>query len=102
MLDMVALPLWVGTLMQTYRFTPQMAGLAVTLFLLMVALTSMVLAPLFNRLSRKFIGALGFAIAALAFYFASTVPSSGFTAGQMIALHVVAGIGIGGGAGEIS
>jgi predicted MFS family arabinose efflux permease len=98
MVDMVALPLWVGTLMQTYKFTPQTAGMAVTLFLLMVAFTSMVLAPLFNRLPRKLFGFVGFAIAAATFYKVSELPSSGESLEQsMMVLHAIAGIGIGGG-----
>jgi len=96
MVDMVALPLWVGTLMQTYKFTPQTAGMAVTLFLLMVAFTSMVLAPLFNRLPRKLFGFVGFAIAAATFYKVSELPSSGESLEQsMMLLHALAGIGIG-------
>lgn len=98
MVDMVALPLWVGTLMQTYKFTPQTAGMAVTLFLLMVALTSTVLAPLFNRLPRKLIGFVGFAIAAATFYTVSGLPTSGESLERsMMVLHAIAGIGIGGG-----
>ena len=53
MLDMVALPVWVGTLIASYRFDPQQAGLVATLFLAGAVCSSLLLASRFNRLSRR-------------------------------------------------
>jgi predicted MFS family arabinose efflux permease len=95
MVDMVALPLWVGTLMQNYAYSPQQAGVTVTLFLAAVAITSMVLSPQFNRLPQRWLAALGFALAAGAFYAVSqqSMNVAGFA--TMAMLHLLAGVGIG-------
>ena len=53
MVDLVALPVWVGTLMGHYRFDPQQAGGLATLFLAAAVLASVTLAPLFGRLPRR-------------------------------------------------
>ncbi|MDM0059128.1 MFS transporter [Variovorax fucosicus] len=73
MLDMVALPVWVGTLVANYRFDPQQAGLLATLFLVGAVLTSLLLASRFHRLPRRaavtlsfLASAIGFGVAALA------------------------------------
>ncbi len=50
MLDLVALPVWVGTLMSQYQFAPQKAGGLATLFLLGASVASMFLAPRFRAL----------------------------------------------------
>ena len=95
MVDMVALPLWVGTLMQNYAYSPQQAGLTVTLFLAAVAITSMVLSPQFNRLPQRWLATFGFALAAGAFYAVSqqSMNAAGFS--TMALLHLAAGVGIG-------
>ncbi|AET93995.1 major facilitator superfamily permease (plasmid) [Burkholderia sp. YI23] len=67
MLDLVALPLWVGTLIAHYRFNPQQAGTLPTLFLIGASLSSMFLASRFNRVNAKWTAVIGFASAALAF-----------------------------------
>jgi predicted MFS family arabinose efflux permease len=95
MVDMVALPLWVGTLMQNYAYSPQQAGLTVTLFLAAVAITSMVLSPQFNRLPQRWLAAFGFALAAGAFYAVSQQSMNAAGFGPMAALHLAAGVGIG-------
>ncbi|WHZ12487.1 MAG: hypothetical protein OJF60_002928 [Burkholderiaceae bacterium] len=97
MVDMVALPLWVGTLMQAYRFTPQTAGLTVTLFLLFVALTSMALSPLFPRLPRRVVAACGYLLAACCFYIAVGLSEGADLLPKMLALHALAGVGVGAG-----
>ena len=82
--------------MQTYRFEPQAAGLAVTLFLLAVALTAMALSSAFVRLPHKgLLTAFGFALAAGCFYWVSGIEADGNHHGTMMVLHAVAGIGIG-------
>jgi len=67
MLDTVALPIWVGTLVASYRFDPQQAGFLVTLFLGGAVLSSLLLAPRFNRLSGRTVSALSFGLCALGF-----------------------------------
>lgn len=67
MVDLVALPVWVGTLMSHYGFDPQQAGGLATLFLAGAVLASSLVAPRFGRLPRRAVAALGFAVAALAF-----------------------------------
>lgn len=67
MLDTVALPIWVGTLIGHYGFDPQQAGLIVTLFLGAVVLASLVLAPRFGRVPRRAVASGGFVVCALGF-----------------------------------
>src|SRR5574343_426245 len=71
MVDLVALPVWVGTLISVYRFDPQQAGLLATLFLAGAVLASLVLAPFFQVLNGRVVAALGFAVAAAGFALAS-------------------------------
>lgn len=96
MVDMVALPLWVGTLMQTYDFQAQGAGLVVTLFLLAVALTAMLLSSVFARLPRRgALSAFGFLLAAACFYWASGLQPGADRRTEMMVFHALAGVGIG-------
>ena len=67
MVDLVALPIWVGTLIAHYHFDPQQAGGLATLFLMGAAGASIFFAPRFNRVHVKFAAVLGFALAAVAF-----------------------------------
>lgn len=67
MVDMVALPVWVGTLISRYQLSPQQAGGLVTIFLAGVVLASLVGAPLFRHLPARVMTPLGFALATLAF-----------------------------------
>lgn len=71
MLDAVALPVWVGTLVASYHFDPQQAGLLVTLFLAGVVVASLVLAPRFNRLPGRTVATLSLVACALGFGAAS-------------------------------
>ncbi|MGY3452596.1 putative MFS family arabinose efflux permease [Bradyrhizobium sp. USDA 4353] len=71
MVDLVALPVWVGTLIARYKFSPQQAGLLATLFLLGAVLSSLFFAPRFNRLNARLAAAAGYAAAALVFMAAS-------------------------------
>lgn len=91
MVDLVALPLWVGSLMGHYRFDPQQAGGVVTLFLVGAVLASSALAPRFGRLPRRGVATTGFAIAALAFFGASLSSD----VADMALLHGVAGLATG-------
>lgn len=67
MLDLVALPLWVGTLIAYYRLNPQQAGTLPTLFLIGASLSSVFFASRFNRVNARWAAVAAFAIAALAF-----------------------------------
>ncbi|MCW5657997.1 MAG: MFS transporter [Burkholderiaceae bacterium] len=91
MVDLVALPVWVGTLMGHYRFDPQRAGGLATLFLIGAVLASSALAPRFGRLPRRGVAVAGFGIAALAFLAATQ--RADFAA--MAVLHAVAGLAAG-------
>jgi predicted MFS family arabinose efflux permease len=92
MVDMVALPVWVGTLIQYYKFDPQQSGLLVTLFLAGAVLASISIAPIFHRLSSgRSIAVIGFAVASLVFFALSQTADFG----AMAALHAVGGLAIG-------
>ena len=91
MVDLVALPVWVGTLIAHYKLDPQQAGLLATLFLAGAVLASLVLAPRFNRLNGRVVAAVGFGVSALCFAGLST--TSSFAA--MAALHALAGLSAG-------
>lgn len=68
MVDLVALPVWVGTLISRYGLDPQQAGLLATLFLAGAVFASLVLAPLFHRLPGRAVAVLGFGLAAAGFW----------------------------------
>lgn len=91
MVDLVALPVWVGTLAQHYGYDLEHAGMSVTAFLSGAVAASLAAAPLYNRLPRAACAFGGYGIAALAFLAASQV--SGF--GALVPLHLVAGIATG-------
>jgi predicted MFS family arabinose efflux permease len=91
MVDLVALPVWVGTLIGHYRLDPQQAGLLATLFLLGAVLASALLAPLFHRLPGRAVAAAGFGLSALCFWGLSGTSSYG----GMAALHGLAGVAAG-------
>ena len=91
MVDLVALPIWVGTLVSHYGLDSQQAGLLVTLFLVGAVLASVLLAPLFHRLAGRIVPALGFALSCLAFW----VVSRGHDFATMALLHALAGASAG-------
>jgi len=91
MVDLVALPVWVGALIAQYQFTPQQAGGLATLFLIGAVISSLFFAPRFNRIDSRTAAAAGFAIACLAFFAAAFV--SDFA--PLAVLHFVAGVAIG-------
>lgn len=91
MVDLVALPVWVGVLVQHYGFDLEHAGMTVTTFLLGAVGASLVAAPLFNRLPRTACAVAGYGGAALAFGAASQVA----TFGALALLHLVAGVAVG-------
>ncbi|MDQ0137651.1 putative MFS family arabinose efflux permease [Neorhizobium galegae] len=91
MLDLTALPVWVGALVERFEFSPQQAGGIVTLFLLGAVAASLFVAPRLNRINQKLASTAGYGIAALAFFVAST--QSGLV--PLAALHLVAGLSVG-------
>jgi len=95
MVDMVALPLWVGALMQFYGFSAPQAGIVVTLFLAAVVVSSLLLAPRFSVLPRRAMVAGGFFLAASAFWLASSQPLGSQSLPIMLVLHTLAGLGVG-------
>ncbi|MBB5503503.1 MFS transporter [Paraburkholderia sp. MM5384-R2] len=91
MVDLVALPVWVGTLIGDYHLDPQQAGSLATLFLVGAVASSVFLSPRLNRLRARFVAPAGFAIAAVAFAVAAAIDRYELMAG----LHVVAGLAVG-------
>ena len=91
MVDLVALPVWVGTLIARYGFDPQQAGALATLFLVGAVVASLVLAPRFGRLSGRACAASGFGAAAAAFLAASLRQDMA----AMAVLHALAGLATG-------
>lgn len=91
MVDLVALPLWVGALIAHYRFDPQQAGALATLFLAGAVLASVLAAPRFLRLSGRLVATLGFAAAAVGF----TLAADSRDFGTLALLHGLSGIATG-------
>jgi MFS family permease len=91
MVDLVALPVWVGTLISEYKFDPQHAGALATLFLLGAVISSLFFAARFNRIPARSAATAGFAIAALAFLGAAFTNDFRVLA----VLHGIAGAGAG-------
>lgn len=88
MVDLVALPVWVGTLVAHYRFDAQQAGGLATLFLAGAVASSLYFAPRFDRLRGRRAAPIGFAVAALAF--AANALTVSWPV--MAVLHLVAGV----------
>lgn len=91
MVDLVALPVWVGTLVARYGFDAQQAGGLATLFLVGAVVASLLLAPRFGRLPARVVASTGFAAAAAAFLLASLRHDMA----AMAVLHALAGLATG-------
>lgn len=91
MVDLVALPVWVGALVAYYRFDPQQAGMLASLFLVGAVLASLVVAPRFNRLNGRLVAVLGFGVGGVGFAFASTLTEFG----QLAVAHGLCGLAVG-------
>ncbi|MGG7519403.1 MFS transporter [Allorhizobium undicola] len=91
MIDLVALPVWVGTLVSKYGFDPQRAGGLATLFLISGVMASAIFAPRFNRLPVRAVAATGFALAGLSFLGVSLLQAYL----PIAILHVAAGLSVG-------
>lgn len=91
LIDMIGLPLWVGILVDVYRFDPQQAGGMVTVFLGGVFLASVLIAPNFHRISGRAAAVPGFAVAAACFWIAASIHKT-----EVIAMaHGIAGLAVG-------
>jgi predicted MFS family arabinose efflux permease len=93
MVDIVALPVWVGTLIARYGFDPQQAGALATLFLAGGVVASSILAPRFNRLRGRWIVPVAYALSGAAFL-ACTRTSEFET---LALLHALGGLATGAG-----
>lgn len=91
MVDLVALSVWVGTLISHYGFSAQQAGGLPTLFLLGVVLASIVLAPRLHHLPGRWVASIGFAVSAVSFWLAAG--TTGYTA--LAVCHAVSGVAAG-------
>ena len=91
MVDLVALSVWVRVLITDYGFDAQQAGGLPTLFLAGVVVSSVVLAPRFNRLPGRQVASAGFAISALTFWLASS--ATGYA--ELAVLHALSGVAAG-------
>ena len=91
---MVSLPIWVGTLMQNYGYSPSQAGITVTLFLLGVVLVSTFLSPKFNKVPRR-----AWTLWVLVWLQWTFISFSSRLYGEQFAriavLHALAGVGVG-------
>ena len=88
MVDLVALPVWVGTLMASYQLDPQQAGGLVTLFLFGAVVSSLFFAPRLQRMDARLAATAGFAVSGLAFLGVSMADAYAAKA----VLHLLAGI----------
>lgn len=88
MLDLVALPLWVGTLIAQYKFDPPHAGGLATLFLIGASLASVFFASRFHKINAKAAAVVGFGGALVAFLICSRTDVYLLLAG----LHLVGGL----------
>lgn len=93
MIDLVALPVWVGALVQHQQLDPQQAGMLVSLFLIGAVLASVGLAPRLQRLRPRTVAAPAYTLAAAAFGLMATV----LTMPAMVMGHAIAGLGVGAG-----
>lgn len=94
MIDLVALPVWISTLITEYHFDPQQAGALVTVFLVGTVVASLLFAPRFNAVNGRMVTAVSLALAAIAWAVATQqtqfIPMAlchafaGFTAGTAL------------------
>ncbi|MGP9767650.1 MFS transporter [Halomonas sp. AOP13-D3-9] len=88
LIDLVALPIWVGALITRFNFNPAHAGGLVTLFLIGAVVASLMTARNFHRVNRRALVVLGYSVAAITFFVAST--QSDFM--PLAVLHLIGGL----------
>ncbi|PWC80680.1 hypothetical protein TSH100_29155 [Azospirillum sp. TSH100] len=91
MVDLVALPLWVGSLMQSRNLDAQQAGMLVTAYILGVFGGSLTVSRRLGTINNRLTATVGFLLGAASFFGLMAV--DGLAA--MAALHLAAGIGAG-------
>ncbi len=90
MIDLAALPVWVGTLVAGFGYSNSQAGGLVTAFLVGVVLSSVALARIFHRLPGRWVAPAGYALSAACFALSRV---SGFE--PFLLLHLAAGLATG-------
>ncbi|MGJ5131605.1 MFS transporter [Bradyrhizobium oligotrophicum] len=95
MLDLVALPVWVGTFIEFYGLSPAQAGATVTSFLAGIVLASLVTARSFTRLDARSIVVGGFIVAAAAFGYLASRPPELVPFWVLPVIHAIAGLAAG-------
>lgn len=93
MVDLVALPVWMGALIAHHGLAPQRAGALVTLFLAGAVAASVLCASRFGRLPARAVAAGGFAASALAFVLLARATPDQW--GTMAFLHALGGVAAG-------
>ncbi|MCG2592399.1 MFS transporter [Ramlibacter sp. XY19] len=91
MVDLVALPVWVGTLIARYGFDPQQAGALATLFLAGAVVASLWVAPRFHRVQPRWVAPAAYGLAAIAFMGCSQATQFG----SLAILHALGGLAAG-------
>lgn len=91
MIDLAALPVWVGTLIAGYSFLPAQAGGLATLFLIGVVLCNLALSARFHKINGRWLAPIGFWLSAAAF----VVMTQTTEYVPLAVLHFVAGVGTG-------
>ncbi len=95
MVDMAALPLWLGALMEHYRLESPSAGLVVTMFLVGVIIASGTLARTFTRLRHRWVAAGGFTVSAICMLAMWRLPVAADSFTLLLLLHSLGGLGVG-------
>lgn len=95
MLDLIALPVWIGALVEFYRLSPIQAGSTVTLFLAGIVVASVVTAPLFERIRHRRTVTVGFAISGGAFAYLATAPVGTVPFSLLLLIHAIGGLASG-------
>lgn len=94
MIDMPALPVWVGTLIAGYGFAPAQAGGLATLFLGGVVLSSVLLARFFHRMPGRWVAPFGFGGAAAVFFVMARLTSFADLAAGHLAAGFLTGMAV--------
>lgn len=91
MIDLVALPVWVGTLIAGYSLLPSQAGGLATLFLIGVVACNLALSARFHKMNGRWLAPLGFGASAVIFLVMTQ--TTDFAA--LAVLHVLGGAATG-------
>jgi len=91
MLDLVALPIWMGVLIGGFHFEPQRAGGLVTLFLAGQVVSSVICSMRLRQCPTQLLAATGFFVCAAAFAISVALPDYGVLA----LCHLVGGLAAG-------